>query len=72
MSSFAPPGATAMLFVSKLIMIIGSSMVQKAHEPEEMGFGIGFSNWYSRLADILIRGQSGYNSRWTLMRYGLI
>jgi lysophospholipase L1-like esterase len=30
------------------------------------GFGIGLSNWYNRFADLIFRGQSGYNSRWTL------
>jgi lysophospholipase L1-like esterase len=54
------------LFASKSIMIIGSSMTQRAYDLQHLGFGIGLSDWYSRLADIYLRGQSGYNSRWTL------
>jgi len=48
-------------------MIIGSSMTQKAFDVTQQGFGISISDWYTRLADVIIRGQSGYNSRWTLM-----
>ena len=54
-------------FSSKVIMLIGSSMTQKAFDLEQEGFGIGLSDWYNRLADIIVRGQSGYNSRWTLL-----
>jgi lysophospholipase L1-like esterase len=54
-------------FNSKTIMVIGSSMTERAYHPEHMGFGIGLSNWYSRTADVLVRGQGGYNSRWILL-----
>lgn len=54
------------MFVSKNIMIVGSSMTQRAYSIEHLGFGIGLSDWYSRVADIFLRGQSGYNSRWIL------
>lgn len=54
------------MFVSKSVMIVGSSMTQRAYNMEHLGFGIGLSDWYSRVADIFLRGQSGYNSRWTL------
>ena len=54
------------MFASKSIMIVGTSMVQRAYSMKHMGFGIGLSDWYSRLADIFLRGQSGYNSRWIL------
>jgi lysophospholipase L1-like esterase len=47
-------------------MIIGSSMVQRAFQVEYFGFGIGLSDWYTRIADILWRGLGGYNSRWLL------
>ena len=53
-------------FASKSIMIVGTSMIQRAYSVKYMGFGIGLSDWYSRLADIFLRGQSGYNSRWIL------
>ena len=48
-------------------MIIGSSMTQRAFELENLGFGIDLAHWYSRFIDIVIRGHSGYNSRWTLL-----
>lgn len=48
-------------------MIIGSSMTQRAFDRETMGFGIDLANWYTRFIDIIIRGHSGYNSRWTLL-----
>ena len=47
-------------------MIVGSSMTQRAYDSEHQGFGIGLSDWYSRYADVFLRGQSGYNTRWTL------
>lgn len=48
-------------------MIIGSSMTQRAYELEHLGFGIDLAHWYTRFIDIIIRGHSGYNSRWTLL-----
>ena len=48
-------------FHSFTFMIIGSSMVQKAHEVKHFGFGIYLSDWYARLADVILRGQGGYN-----------
>jgi len=48
-------------------MIIGSSMTQRAYELEYLGFGIDLAHWYTRFIDIIIRGHSGYNSRWTLL-----
>lgn len=54
------------MFASKSVMIVGTSMIQRAYSVKYMGFGIGLSDWYSRLADIFLRGQSGYNSRWIL------
>jgi isoamyl acetate esterase len=53
-------------FSSIVVMLIGSSMTQKAFDVTFQGFGIGLADWYSRIADIIVRGQSGYNSRWTL------
>lgn len=53
-------------FASIVIMLLGSSMTQKAFDLKEQGFGISLSDWYQRIADIITRGQSGYNSRWTL------
>ena len=47
-------------------MIVGSSMTQRAFDLKYLGFGIGLCDWYSRLADVFLRGQSGYNTRWTL------
>ena len=55
------------MWASRLIMLLGSSMTQRSFEIQWGGFGIGLSNWYTRVADIILRGQSGYNSRWTLM-----
>jgi lysophospholipase L1-like esterase len=49
------------------LMFIGSSMTQRAFELENLGFGIDLANWYTRFIDIIIRGHSGYNSRWTLL-----
>lgn len=54
------------MFASKSIMIVGSSMTQRAYDSQHQGFGIGLSDWYSRFADVFLRGQSGYNTRWTL------
>ena len=48
-------------------MLLGSSMTQRSYEIQWSGYGIGLSNWYTRVADIILRGQSGYNSRWTLL-----
>ena len=42
-------------------------MVQRAFDPQWDGFAIGLSHWYTRVADLIVRGQSGYNSRWTLL-----
>jgi len=41
-------------------------MTQRAFDPLYNGFGIEIANWYSRTADLILRGQSGYNSRWIL------
>jgi len=48
-------------------MLIGSSMTQRAYDPIHVGFAIGLTHWYTRLADIILRGQDGFNSRWTLL-----
>lgn len=50
-----------------MIMLLGSSMTQRSYEITWSGYAIGLSNWYTRVADIILRGQSGYNSRWTLL-----
>lgn len=47
-------------------------MTQKAFELQHAGFGIGLADWWSRTADIIVRGQSGYNSRWTLLGFNEI
>ena len=60
---------TSREYALKTIMIIGSSMTQKAFDTENWGFGIGLSDWYNRTADIIVRGQSGYNTRWTLLGF---
>ena len=51
----------------KTVMLVGSSMTQRAYELQWGGFGIGLTNWWTRCADVLVRGQSGFNSRWTRM-----
>jgi lysophospholipase L1-like esterase len=48
-------------------MMIGSSMVQQAFDPEKKGFAIELANQYSRCADIILRGQGGYTSRMILL-----
>ena len=52
---------------AKTIFLVGSSMVQRSFDPKWDGFAIGLSHWYIRVADLIVRGQSGYNSRWTLL-----
>ena len=55
----------AAVWAQKTVFLVGSSMTQRAYELPWGGFGIGLSNWWTRCADVILRGQSGYNSRWT-------
>jgi len=41
-------------------------MVQFAYSTKQQGFAIALSDWWQRLADVIVRGQGGYNSRWML------
>ena len=55
-----------------IVMLIGSSMTQRAFDPTYQGFGIGLTDWYTRIADVILRGLSGYNSRWLLAGFRAI
>jgi lysophospholipase L1-like esterase len=54
------------MHIRKKILLLGSSMTQRSFQVEHQGWGAQLSNWYVRSADVLNRGASGYNSRWTL------
>jgi lysophospholipase L1-like esterase len=53
-------------FAQAVVMFIGSSMVQYSFSVHQQGFAIALADWWQRLADIVVRGQGGYNSRWIL------
>jgi lysophospholipase L1-like esterase len=50
-----------------VFMMFGSSMTQRAFSIEQKGFGSHIADYYSRTADIINRGQGGYNSYTTLL-----
>jgi lysophospholipase L1-like esterase len=45
------------------IMLLGSSMTQRAFSIEHGGWGAALAHWYSRSADVINRGAGGYTSR---------
>lgn len=47
----------------KTIVLLGDSITQQSFSPANAGWGAGLADWYSRYADVLNRGFSGYNSR---------
>ena len=46
------------------LVCVGDSITQRGQSPD--GYLTLLSNWYSRRADVVNRGYSGYNSRWLL------
>lgn len=55
-------------YVRPVVLLIGDSLVQRSFEPG--GWGSRFAHEYARSADVVLRGYSGYNTRWVkdLMR----
>lgn len=50
--------------IRKKVLLLGDSITQQSFSPVYKGFGAGISDWYHRTADVVVRGFSGYNSRW--------
>lgn len=50
----------------KRVLLLGDSITQQSFSLEHGGWGAGLADWYSRRADVVNRGFSGYNSRWVL------
>lgn len=46
------------------IVLLGDSITQRSFSIIDQGWGAGLADWYTRTADIINRGFSGYNSRW--------
>jgi len=46
------------------ILLIGDSITQRSFSIVDQGWGAGLADWYTRTADVINRGYSGYNSRW--------
>jgi lysophospholipase L1-like esterase len=49
------------------VVLIGDSITQFSFSTAEHGWGAALADWYSRSADVINRGYSGYNSQW--MKY---
>ncbi|EQC36421.1 hypothetical protein SDRG_05878, partial [Saprolegnia diclina VS20] len=47
---------------TRLILMVGDSITQYAVSPEQKGFQAQLANDYSRLADVINRGMSGWTS----------
>ncbi|GMH63122.1 hypothetical protein TrST_g12382 [Triparma strigata] len=47
-----------------LILLLGDSITQQSFTNN--GFGAALANWYSRTGDVVLRGFSGYNTKWWL------
>jgi lysophospholipase L1-like esterase len=54
------------LFSRLTLMLIGSSIIERGFLSEHGGYATGLSHWYSRIGDVILRGQGGYNTRWVL------
>lgn len=46
------------------IILLGDSITEESFDQTHLGWGAGFASLYSRSADVLNRGFSGYNTRW--------
>lgn len=48
------------------IVLLGDSITQFSFSVDQGGWGAALADWYSRKADVINRGFSGYNSSWIL------
>ncbi|CAM6125924.1 unnamed protein product [Calypogeia fissa] len=48
------------------IVLFGDSITQYSFQAEKRGWGTALANRYARTADVVLRGFSGYNTRWVL------
>lgn len=48
------------------IVLLGDSITEFSFQPEMSGWGTALANHYARTADVVLRGFSGYNTRWVL------
>ena len=46
------------------VLLLGDSITQQSFWVEHQGFGAALTEFYSRAADVVNRGFSGYNTRW--------
>ena len=56
--------AARFLAIRPTIVLFGDSFTQRAFMPGQ--WGARLATWYDRTADVILRGYSGYNSRWIL------
>jgi lysophospholipase L1-like esterase len=49
------------------IVLFGDSITQHGFNPELNGWAASLAHYYSRRADVINRGFSGYNTRWGLL-----
>ena len=62
---FANTGSSSRVSYARgKILLIGDSITQQSFSLLHRGWGAGLADWYQRVADVINRGYSGYNSRW--------
>lgn len=48
------------------VVLLGDSITQQSFSVERLGWGAALADWLQMKADVVNRGASGYNTRWTL------